>query len=51
VTERQKVWVQVVVGFAILILGIFLTRGVVEIVLAVLGVFMAVQGLQRLRQL
>lgn len=50
-TESQKVWAQVIAGFAILVLGIFLTRGITEIALAVLGVYMAAQGLQKLRQL
>jgi hypothetical protein len=49
-TEIQLGWVQVIVGFSILVLGVFLTRGIVEIALAVGGVLMASQGLQKVRQ-
>ena len=50
-TEKQKAWLQTIAGFTILILGVFLTRGLVEIALAVGGVYLGAQGLQRLRQL
>ena len=49
-TDKQKAWIQTIAGFAILILGVFLTSGLVEIVLAVVGVSLGAQGLQRLRQ-